>query len=188
MHRYAKSSKSESESLIFSVQRAWGMPWGGRWSCHWERESNWRSKETRRRTESWWVNPCCFQATSSLRGSNVFVCLFLLHSSALLEMYSFHLRTSKPPCSSLSCLQHLKGILSFFNLHSEHDCTAVSLWIFQVQKVQKALILGKFIANQSYRDYEKHSYHHCMNLLSHSVWGFNWGQPWLVFGGATALE
>lgn len=43
------------------------MQWGERWSCHWGRESNWRSKETRRRTESWWVCSCCFQASSPLQ-------------------------------------------------------------------------------------------------------------------------
>lgn len=59
---------SNFETPVFSVQRVWGMRWGGRWSCRWGRESNWRSKETRRRTESWWVNSCCFQDISSLRG------------------------------------------------------------------------------------------------------------------------
>lgn len=70
-------------SILFSLQRVWGMRWGGRWSCRSGRESNWRSKETRRRTESWWVNSCCFLGTSSLRAVKSFISVFLSYISCL---------------------------------------------------------------------------------------------------------
>lgn len=65
-------------SPIFCAQRACGTRWGGRWSCHWGRESNWRSKQTRWRTEFWWVNPCCCcQPASRVRATRSFcLCLF----------------------------------------------------------------------------------------------------------------
>lgn len=60
-------------SPIFCAQRACGTLWGGRWSCHWGREWNWRSKQTRRRTEFWWVDPCCCQPASSSGQPGLFV-------------------------------------------------------------------------------------------------------------------
>lgn len=65
-------------SPIFCAQRACGTRWGGRWSCRWGRESSWRSKQTRRRTEFWWVRPCCRQPASSSgpRALSVFVSWF----------------------------------------------------------------------------------------------------------------
>lgn len=67
-------------SPVFCAQRVCGTRWGGRWSCHWGRESNWRSKETRRRTEFWWVDACCRQPASSSGHHGLAVSLNVLSS------------------------------------------------------------------------------------------------------------
>lgn len=71
---------------VFCAQRACGTRWGGRWSCHWGRESNWRSKETRRRTEFWWVAPAAANLPPH-RGNTVFLSLSLKMCSLLISAW-----------------------------------------------------------------------------------------------------
>lgn len=118
---------------VFCAQRACGTRWGGRWSCHWGRESNWRSKETRRRTEFWWVDACCRQPASSSgqHSLSVFVSQNVLSSDfrlkdgtsvmrhispffSLIPIYIFHLNNE----ASLSSFEN-RWITAVFNLFSK---------------------------------------------------------------------
>lgn len=100
------------------------MQWGGRWSCRWGNESNWRSKETRRRTESWWVK-LLLSSYLFIKGSKI-----ILFLSLMVFLFFWNVWFSLKHAKTISILQASNLLLwsNFPQRKGRNSAAALQYW------------------------------------------------------------